>query len=41
LGETLWERFRGRVEEEFRSRFPDPLGDTYDVLIAVARKPRP
>jgi ubiquinone/menaquinone biosynthesis C-methylase UbiE len=39
LGEKLWERFRSRVEEEFRSRFPDPLGDTYDVLITVARKP--
>jgi ubiquinone/menaquinone biosynthesis C-methylase UbiE len=39
LGETLWERFRSRVEEEFRSRFPDPLGDTYDVLITVAKKP--
>jgi ubiquinone/menaquinone biosynthesis C-methylase UbiE len=39
LGPTLWDRFRGRVEEEFRGRFPDPIGDTEDVLIGVGTKP--
>jgi hypothetical protein len=39
LGEELWQRFSQRVEEEFRRRFPDPLGDTFDVLIAVGTKP--
>ena len=39
LGEASFERFRGRVEEEFRSRFADPIGDTTDVLIAVGTKP--
>jgi hypothetical protein len=39
LGEELWQRFSGRVEEEFRRRFPDPLGDTVEVLIAVGTKP--
>jgi hypothetical protein len=38
LGERLWERFRERVAGVFRERFPDPLGDTYDVLIAVGTK---
>jgi ubiquinone/menaquinone biosynthesis C-methylase UbiE len=38
LGEVLWERFRNQVEKEFRNRFPDPLGDSYEVLIAVGRK---
>jgi ubiquinone/menaquinone biosynthesis C-methylase UbiE len=41
LGEALWERFRARVEEEFRSRFPDPLGDSFEVLLAVGAKPGP
>jgi len=35
LGQTLWERFRSRIAEEFRSRFRDPIGDTNDVLITV------
>jgi ubiquinone/menaquinone biosynthesis C-methylase UbiE len=39
LGETLWERFRSRVEEEFRTRFADPLGDTSEVLLGVGAKP--
>jgi ubiquinone/menaquinone biosynthesis C-methylase UbiE len=39
LGEAMWERFRTRVEEEFRSRFPDPLGDSFEVLLAVGKKP--
>ncbi|MGH2661300.1 MAG: class I SAM-dependent methyltransferase [Actinomycetota bacterium] len=40
LGEALWERFRAQVEEEFRTRFRDPIGDTNDVLIAVGTKER-
>ncbi len=40
LGETLWERFRLRTGEEFRRRFPEPLGDRVDVLIGVGTKPR-
>lgn len=40
LGESLWERFRAQVEEEFRTRFRDPIGDTNDVLIAVGTKER-
>jgi ubiquinone/menaquinone biosynthesis C-methylase UbiE len=40
LGGTLWERFRERATEEFRRRFSDPIGDTNDVLIAVAVKER-
>jgi SAM-dependent methyltransferase len=36
LGEALWERFRQRVSDEFRSRFPDPIGDSFDVLLATA-----
>jgi ubiquinone/menaquinone biosynthesis C-methylase UbiE len=39
LGEALWERFRARVEEEFRGRFSDPIGDTSEVLIATATRP--
>jgi ubiquinone/menaquinone biosynthesis C-methylase UbiE len=39
LGEALWERFRARVDDEFRNRFPDPIGDSYEVLIAVGKKP--
>lgn len=35
LGQNLWERFRTRIGEEFRSRFRDPIGDTNDVLISV------
>jgi hypothetical protein len=38
LGDRLWERFRDRTRTEFRDRFPDPLGDTNDVLIAVGTK---
>lgn len=39
LGEALWERFRARVEEEFRDRFPETIGDSFEVLIAVGKKP--
>jgi ubiquinone/menaquinone biosynthesis C-methylase UbiE len=38
LGETLWPRFQTRVEEEYRARFTDPIGDSNDVLIAVGTK---
>lgn len=38
LGESLWNRFRERTREEFRRRFPDPLGDTSDVLMGVGTK---
>lgn len=36
LGQALWERFRSRIGDEFRSRFRDPIGDTNEVLISVA-----
>jgi ubiquinone/menaquinone biosynthesis C-methylase UbiE len=39
LGEALWPRFQTRVEEEYRARFTDPIGDSNDVLIAVGTKP--
>ena len=39
LGDTLWPRFQAEVREAFRSRFPDPLGDTESVLIAAGTKP--
>jgi ubiquinone/menaquinone biosynthesis C-methylase UbiE len=38
LGDRLWERFTERTAEAFSQRFPDPLGDTNDVLIAVGTK---
>jgi ubiquinone/menaquinone biosynthesis C-methylase UbiE len=38
LTEPLWERFREQAQETFRSRFAEPLGDTYDVLLAVGTK---
>jgi ubiquinone/menaquinone biosynthesis C-methylase UbiE len=40
LGPSLWERFRSRVEEEFRSRFRDPIGDTNEVLLSVGTRER-
>jgi hypothetical protein len=40
LGDALWERFRTRVGEEFRSRFRDPIGDTNEVLISVGTRER-
>jgi ubiquinone/menaquinone biosynthesis C-methylase UbiE len=39
LGEDLWERFRDAVGQAFRERFPDPIGDTNEVLLAVGTKP--
>jgi ubiquinone/menaquinone biosynthesis C-methylase UbiE len=41
LGDALWGRFRARVEGEFRSRFQDPIGDSYEVLLATGKKPGP
>jgi ubiquinone/menaquinone biosynthesis C-methylase UbiE len=38
LGGPLWERFRARTREEFAARFPDPLGDTSEVLLAVGTR---
>jgi ubiquinone/menaquinone biosynthesis C-methylase UbiE len=38
LSESLWERFREQSAETFRSRFAEPLGDTYEVLLAVGTK---
>lgn len=40
LGPALWERFRSRVQDEFRARFKDPIGDTNDVLISVGTRER-
>jgi ubiquinone/menaquinone biosynthesis C-methylase UbiE len=39
LGETVWERFHARVTEAFHERFPDPIGDTDDVLLAIGVNP--
>jgi SAM-dependent methyltransferase len=39
LGPRLWEPFRKRVRSLFRERFPDPLVDFRDVLLAVGTKP--
>lgn len=39
LGEAVWERFHARVTEAFHERFPDPIGDTDDVLLATAVNP--
>jgi hypothetical protein len=38
LTESLWERFREQARETFRSKFAEPIGDTYDVLLAVGTK---
>lgn len=38
LGDSLWQRFQEQAEAAFRERFPDPLGDTNEVLIAVGTK---
>jgi ubiquinone/menaquinone biosynthesis C-methylase UbiE len=39
LGESLWARFRERIDAAFRERFQDPIGDTNDTLLAVGTKP--
>jgi ubiquinone/menaquinone biosynthesis C-methylase UbiE len=38
LPETMWSRFRDQVRETFRSRFAEPLGDTYEVLLSIGSK---
>ncbi|HJV05301.1 MAG TPA: methyltransferase domain-containing protein [Actinomycetota bacterium] len=38
LPETMWARFRDQVRETFRSRFAEPLGDTYEVLLSIGSK---
>ncbi len=40
LGDTLWPRFRERIEEEFRTRFRDPIGDSNEVLLSVGVRER-
>jgi ubiquinone/menaquinone biosynthesis C-methylase UbiE len=39
LGPRMWDSFRDRVRALFRERFPDPLVDFRDVLLAVGTKP--
>ena len=38
MGETIWERFRAQVREEFERRFRDPIGDTRDVWFGIGTK---
>jgi len=38
LGEADWKRFMDRAHEVFAERFPDPLHDTREVLLAIAAK---
>lgn len=38
LGDADWERFLERVRATFAERFPDPLHDARDVLLAIAVK---
>jgi ubiquinone/menaquinone biosynthesis C-methylase UbiE len=38
LGEDGWERFLERVRATFAERFPDPLHDRRDVLLAIGTK---
>jgi ubiquinone/menaquinone biosynthesis C-methylase UbiE len=39
LGESGWADFAARVRAEFAERFPDPLNDFRDVILAVGTKP--
>jgi hypothetical protein len=39
LGARGWASFLERVRGEFHQRFPDPVLDFRDVLIAVGTKP--
>lgn len=39
MGDTIWDRFRARVREEFAQRFRDPIGDTRDVWFGLGTKP--
>lgn len=38
LGEADWKRFMDRAHELFADRFPDPLHDTREVLLAIGTK---
>jgi ubiquinone/menaquinone biosynthesis C-methylase UbiE len=38
LGEADWKRFMDRAHEVFADRFPDPLHDTREVLLAIGTK---
>jgi ubiquinone/menaquinone biosynthesis C-methylase UbiE len=38
LGEAGWDAFMARARKEFADRFPDPLTDHRDVLLAVGTK---
>jgi ubiquinone/menaquinone biosynthesis C-methylase UbiE len=38
LGEDEWKRFMDRAHEVFAERFPDPLHDTREVLLAIGTK---
>lgn len=39
LGESGWESLRERARAVFAERFPDPLNDFRDVIVATATKP--
>jgi hypothetical protein len=39
LGEAEWAGFMQRVKTEFAARFPDPMNDFREVILAVATKP--
>ena len=39
LGESGWASFLERAKAAFRDRFADPVGDSRDALLAVARRP--
>jgi ubiquinone/menaquinone biosynthesis C-methylase UbiE len=39
LGEAGWTSFMDRARSTFATRFPDPLHDRRDVILAVGRKP--
>jgi len=38
LGDTAWAGFRERARTVFADRFPDPLHDRHDVLLAIGIK---
>jgi ubiquinone/menaquinone biosynthesis C-methylase UbiE len=39
LGTEFWETFDRRVRQVFAERFPDPINDLRDVVLAVGHKP--
>ena len=40
LGESGWAAFLERARTTFADRFPDPLNDFHDVIVAVGALPR-